>query len=146
MGLKSLRLEKGWSQEQLAAISGLSDRTIQRAERGETPSLETVRALAASFDLSPAQLRELIETPEEPATMATPETSTPPVPSIPAAWQRVILAAAASIAVLTGLALMQAFAGWDPELLPVAGLIGAGITATLIFLAMGRAKGDDGGE
>ena len=48
---------------------------------------------------------------------------------------------------MTGLALMQAFAGWDPELLPVAGLIGAGITATLIFLAMGRAaKGDDAGE
>ena len=83
MGLKSLRLEKGWSQAQLATISGLSDRTIQRAERGETPSLETVRALAASFDLSSAQLRDLIETPEETADMAANDTT--PIPTAEAA-------------------------------------------------------------
>ncbi len=32
MDLKKLRVEKGWSQEQLAEISGISARTIQRLE------------------------------------------------------------------------------------------------------------------
>jgi transcriptional regulator with XRE-family HTH domain len=149
MGLKSLRLEKGWSQEQLATISGLSDRTIQRAERGETPSLETVRALAASFDLSSAQLRDLIETPEETADMAANDTT--PIPTAdataPAAqplitheWKRVLLGAAVYVAVMTWLALMQTFAGWDPELLPFIALLGGGLIATLAFVALGGAE------
>ena len=74
MGLKSLRLEKGWSQEQLATISGLSERTIQRAERGDMPSLETLRALAASFELSHAELRQRIETDMETPDMPANDT------------------------------------------------------------------------
>ena len=51
--VKPLRLEKGWSQEQLAEIAGLSIRTIQRLENGNTCSLETAKALSAVFDTPP---------------------------------------------------------------------------------------------
>lgn len=51
--VKPLRLEKGWSQEQLAEIAGLSVRTIQRLENGGTSSLETAKALSAVFDTPP---------------------------------------------------------------------------------------------
>lgn len=40
-----------WSQEQLAAISGLNVRTIQRVEQGESASFDTRRALARAFEL-----------------------------------------------------------------------------------------------
>src|SRR3546814_19409955 len=39
-----------WSQEQLAAISGLNVRTIQRVEQGLSASLDTRRALARAFE------------------------------------------------------------------------------------------------
>jgi transcriptional regulator with XRE-family HTH domain len=45
------RISKKWSQEQLAAISGLSARTIQRVEQGESAGLDTRRALARAFGL-----------------------------------------------------------------------------------------------
>ncbi len=34
---KSLRLARAWSQEQLAELSGLSVRTVQRIENGDQP-------------------------------------------------------------------------------------------------------------
>lgn len=51
---KSLRLARAWSQEQLAELSGLSVRTVQRIENGDQPSLETLSALAAVFEVSVA--------------------------------------------------------------------------------------------
>jgi transcriptional regulator with XRE-family HTH domain len=51
MLVRKLRLQKGWSQEQLAGMAGLSVRTIQRAERGYPQSLETRMALAAVFEV-----------------------------------------------------------------------------------------------
>lgn len=51
MLVRKLRLQRGWSQEQLAQFAGLSVRTIQRAERGYPQSLETRKALAAVFEL-----------------------------------------------------------------------------------------------
>ena len=56
MIVRKLRLDKGWSQEQLAEISGLSVRTIQRIERGQKPSLESLKALAAAFETDVTQL------------------------------------------------------------------------------------------
>lgn len=50
MIIRKLRLEKGWSQETLAEVSGLSVRTIQRIERGGQASLETMNALAAVLE------------------------------------------------------------------------------------------------
>lgn len=49
---KLLRESRGWTQEMLALISGLSIRTIQRVESGATPSAETLLALAAAFNLT----------------------------------------------------------------------------------------------
>ncbi|WP_226462304.1 helix-turn-helix domain-containing protein [Hydrogenophaga taeniospiralis] len=40
-----------WSQEQLAEISGLSARTVQRVEEGLASSTDTRRALARAFDV-----------------------------------------------------------------------------------------------
>lgn len=53
---RSLRLARAWSQEQLAELSGLSVRTVQRIENGDQPSLETLSALAAVFEGSVADL------------------------------------------------------------------------------------------
>lgn len=39
-----------WSQEQLAEISGLNVRTVQRVEQGDSASFDTRRALARAFD------------------------------------------------------------------------------------------------
>lgn len=58
MLIQKLRLQRGWSQEQLATISGLSTRTIQRIERGQAPSLETLKTLAAIFEIDVSQLTE----------------------------------------------------------------------------------------
>ncbi len=58
MLIQKLRLQAGWSQEQLAALAGLSTRTIQRVERGQQPSVETLKALGAVFDLDFNTLRE----------------------------------------------------------------------------------------
>ena len=48
--VKKMRLERHWSQEQLADMSGLSIRTIQRIENGGNAGLESLKALAAVFD------------------------------------------------------------------------------------------------
>lgn len=49
--VRTLRLQRGWSQEQLAQIAGLSIRTIQRIEGGQAPGLDSLKALAAVFEL-----------------------------------------------------------------------------------------------
>lgn len=54
--IKQLRADNGWSQEQLAEISGLSYRTIQRIEKDGSCSSESHRALASAFSLSPNEL------------------------------------------------------------------------------------------
>lgn len=48
--IKLFRETRQWSQEQLAAISGLSVRTVQRVEQGLSASLDTRRALASAFE------------------------------------------------------------------------------------------------
>ncbi len=56
--IKHLREERGWSQEQLAAIAGLSARTIQRLEAEGKASRESRSALAAAFEVDAAMLAE----------------------------------------------------------------------------------------
>lgn len=51
MIVRKLRLQRGWSQDHLAQISGLNIRTIQRIERGHKASLETLKSLAAVFEV-----------------------------------------------------------------------------------------------
>lgn len=45
-----MRQGRKWSQEQLAGVSGLTTRTIQRVERGEPSQVDTRRALARAFE------------------------------------------------------------------------------------------------
>jgi transcriptional regulator with XRE-family HTH domain len=50
--IKKMRLERHWSQDQLSEMSGLSIRTIQRIENGENAGLESLKSLAAVFEIS----------------------------------------------------------------------------------------------
>jgi transcriptional regulator with XRE-family HTH domain len=55
--VKQLREARAWSQEQLAAHSGLSLRTIQRIEAQGRASKETLQALAAVFEVDVGALK-----------------------------------------------------------------------------------------
>ena len=46
MAMKQLRQDRSWSQEQLADLSGLSLRTVQRIEADNKAGYESLRALA----------------------------------------------------------------------------------------------------
>jgi len=54
--IKSLRLQKSWTQEKLAEKAGLNPRTVQRAESEGSASLKTRLQLAHALDLTPDQL------------------------------------------------------------------------------------------
>ena len=56
MSIQKRRTDSGWSQEDLALHSGLSVRTIQRAENGKRSSLETLKCLAAVFETTVSEL------------------------------------------------------------------------------------------
>lgn len=58
MIVRKYRLERGWSQYQLAEFSGLNVRTIQRIERGQKASLESLKSLAAVFEVDITDLTE----------------------------------------------------------------------------------------
>lgn len=58
MIIRKLRLQKGWSQEQLSQLSGISTRTIQRMEQGQTGSLESLKSLAAVFEVNFDELQQ----------------------------------------------------------------------------------------
>ena len=58
MNIQQRRLEKGWSQEELARHSGLSTRTIQRIESGQKGGLESLKCLAAVFETSVSALMQ----------------------------------------------------------------------------------------
>jgi transcriptional regulator with XRE-family HTH domain len=69
MIVQEMRLQKGWSQQQLADISGLNVRTIQRIEQGQSASLESFKALGAAFNVDFSALQEdsvrnIVSTPE----------------------------------------------------------------------------------
>jgi len=58
MTIQKLRVDRGWAQEELAAHSGLSVRTIQRIENGKRASLESLKCLAAVFE---TQVSDLVQ-------------------------------------------------------------------------------------
>ncbi len=60
MIVKRLRKTKNWSQEQLAQLTGLSLRTVQRVEAGNKASLETLKSLASVFEVKLSKLTEEI--------------------------------------------------------------------------------------
>ena len=51
MNVQKLRIKHGWSQQQLAELSGLSTRTIQRIENGQPVSAESLKSLASVFEI-----------------------------------------------------------------------------------------------
>jgi transcriptional regulator with XRE-family HTH domain len=61
MIIRKLRLERSWSQQQLAEYSGLSIRTIQRLEKGQAPSEESAKCLAAVFEVNSDDLLDCFE-------------------------------------------------------------------------------------
>jgi transcriptional regulator with XRE-family HTH domain len=70
MIVQQMRLERGWSQQQLADIAGINTRTIQRIESGQSASLESFKALGAAFGVDFSQLqedtvRQIVSTPEQ---------------------------------------------------------------------------------
>lgn len=68
--LRELRTARQWSQEQLATLSGLNLRTIQRLESGAKISNESLRALAAVFEVPAESLLLGDQTPSQPALKA----------------------------------------------------------------------------
>ena len=59
--IKKMRLERHWSQDQLAEMSGLSIRTVQRIENGENAGLESLKSLAAVFETNIADSDKKME-------------------------------------------------------------------------------------
>lgn len=58
MILKELRISHHLSQEQLAQMSGLNVRTIQRIESGHNASLESLKCLAAALNVDISTLNQ----------------------------------------------------------------------------------------
>lgn len=54
--VQQLRKEHGLTQEDLAAKAGLGIATIQRLERGQSPTARTIASIAAAFNLLPEAL------------------------------------------------------------------------------------------
>lgn len=63
--VKTLRKEPAMTQEDLAGRSGLALATIQRAERGERLSADTIASLAAAFDVHATDLTSSEQAPDD---------------------------------------------------------------------------------
>ena len=59
--LTARRQKAFWTQEELAAVSGVSVRTIQRMETGKSASVDSWKAVSAAFDVNPDVFRTLLE-------------------------------------------------------------------------------------
>lgn len=77
--IREKRTERGWTQQQLADICGLSLRTIQRVELHGIASLETSKALASAFEIERAEL-EQVELEQVELNHNQPKVSSPAVP------------------------------------------------------------------
>ena len=55
--IRQLRAHRAWTQEHLAEAAGLTARTVQRAEKGQSLTPETLTAIAGAFDVSVDDLR-----------------------------------------------------------------------------------------
>ena len=61
---QQLREHRVWTQEHLAQVAGVSPRTIQRVEADRTQDAETLKAIAAAFDVDVQSLRTTYLIPE----------------------------------------------------------------------------------
>ena len=58
MILKELRISRHFSQDQLAQMSGLNVRTIQRIESGQNASVESLKCIAAALGVDITTLNQ----------------------------------------------------------------------------------------
>lgn len=58
MIIRQRRLQNGWSQLQLAELAGLSLRTVQRIEKGQKPTIESLKSIAAVFEIDWSELAD----------------------------------------------------------------------------------------
>ncbi|MEN5206901.1 helix-turn-helix domain-containing protein [Stenotrophomonas terrae] len=72
--IKQLREARGWSQEHLASLCGLSARTVQRLEAEGNASLESRMAVAAALEVAAVDLL-LFQPASNPHTITTPPSS-----------------------------------------------------------------------
>ena len=70
--IRTLREARGWSQEHLASVAGLSPRTVQRMEAEGKASHESRMAVAAALGIEPRQLLEADGMPRSVAAKAGP--------------------------------------------------------------------------
>ena len=75
--IQKLRLQRGWSQQQLADFSGLSVRTVQRIESGQKATAESLKSLAAVFEVEFQELRAAVDDGAKPSTAAEPPNERP---------------------------------------------------------------------
>lgn len=61
--IKTERSNRAWSQTQLAEVSGLSLRTIQRIEKTGVASLESVKSLASVFEVDIKDIQKCLNKP-----------------------------------------------------------------------------------
>lgn len=114
--VRQLREARAWSQEQLATVSGISPRTVQRVESEGVASLDTRMALAAALECEPAMLLESAEagsiahTQPAVASAALLSSSRPSFPWLPLAW---LLFAIIAFQVVAGYKLGQDLAERD---------------------------------
>jgi len=60
--LKRLRVEKNWSQEELAIAAGVSPRTVQRLEAEQSGSLRTLKGVASALEVDMHNLEKVPRT------------------------------------------------------------------------------------
>lgn len=68
--VRAERERRAWSQEQLAEVTGVSLRTVQRVETSGSASFETAKALAAVFEVDVVSLRSQPEVASSPRRFA----------------------------------------------------------------------------
>lgn len=68
--IKELRTSRAWSQEQFAKMSGLDVRTIQRIEKGEPASFESLKSVASVLKMNVSDLLNEKKTEEKKKTGA----------------------------------------------------------------------------
>jgi transcriptional regulator with XRE-family HTH domain len=127
MELKQRRLDNGWSQQQLAEISGLSVRTVQRIENGETPGLETINALSASFGISSSEFQNGSNAVQEHTHMQNQNSKIVHdlgfLASIDRAWKRVIIHFAVFAFFMTWLVVLDRFVGLGGDIVGIVAVI-----------------------
>ena len=137
MDLKELRLEKSWSQEQLADISGVSVRTVQRLEKGEKPGMETLKALAAAFEVSSSQLQEKLNGNPEQDTMSEQSSNRKSITDY--GWKGLFIHLGVFMAVITWLLILAESFDKNDEFVGAIGIAWGGMIGVHIATLLGSA-------